>query len=107
MDRINTLIVCLFLVGISTTTWSQKYVVKGTVLDSASRPLPSATVMLLERSDSSLVGFQVSGPQGLFELKNVSKGNYFVKVTFTGLMPVSRILTLPAEPGEMPESLKC
>ena len=101
MDRINTLLVCLFLVGISTTTWSQKYVVKGTVLDSASRPLPSATVMLLERSDSSLVGFQVSGPQGLFELKNVSKGNYFVKVTFTGLVPVSRIITLPTEPGEI------
>ena len=46
--------------------------------------MPSATVMLLLAKDSSLVSFGVSDKLGFFELKNVSRGDYQVKITFVG-----------------------
>lgn len=87
-----------FFLAVPAVASAQKYTLTGVVIDSAARPLPSATVMLLQRIDSSLVVFQVSGAQGVFEMKNVSKGTYFVKVTYTGLMPVSRAVSLPDQP---------
>nr|MCU0419842.1 outer membrane beta-barrel protein [Cyclobacteriaceae bacterium] len=97
----NMLCLCLFFLGVSAAASAQKYVLRGMVIDSAARPLPSATVMLLQRSDSSLVAFQVSGAQGGFEMKNVARGNYFVKVTYTGLVPLSRAVRLPEQPSEV------
>ncbi|MFM8913982.1 MAG: TonB-dependent receptor, partial [Flammeovirgaceae bacterium] len=51
--------------------------------------------MLLQKADSSLVGFNVSGANGDFELKNVSRGNYFVKVTYAGLIPSTKLVNFP------------
>lgn len=74
----------------------QKYIITGQVVDTLSNPLPSATVMLLSAQDSSLVSFAVSDGKGVFEMKNVNKGNYQVKITFVGLTPFVRNITTPA-----------
>lgn len=63
---------------------AQKFSLKGQVTDTVSSPMPSATVMLLNPKDSSLVNFGVSDTKGFFEIKNVSKGVYDVKITFLG-----------------------
>lgn len=94
MRRIVVLMIVVCLGA--TAGLAQKFVIHGTVTDSAANPLPSATVMLMQKSDSSLVGFSVSGAGGLFELRNVSRGNYFVKVTYAGLTPLSKEVTFPA-----------
>jgi hypothetical protein len=73
--------------------YAQKITVKGQLLDSASAPLPSATVLLLNPVDSSLVNFGVSNAQGFFELKNVNRREYLFKVTFVGYVPVTRRVT--------------
>lgn len=63
---------------------AQKVSVIGKVLDTLSAPLPSATVMLLAASDSSLVNFTVTNADGTFRLKNVNKGEYQLQITFVG-----------------------
>lgn len=78
---------------------AQKYSVMGQVIDTLSNPLPSATVMLLNPKDSSLVNFAVSDARGVFEMKNVNKGSYQIKVTFVGLKPFIKPITTPDTPG--------
>jgi hypothetical protein len=78
------LLLPILLVLILPMAWAQQGMIKGTLVDSASAPLPSATVVLLQRSDSSLVNFAASGPDGSFEIKNVKHGVYLLKVTYVG-----------------------
>ncbi len=86
----------LVLFGILTSTVSaQKFVVTGQVLDTLAKPIPSATVMLMNPKDSSLVNFGVSDSRGVFEMKNVNKGTYQLKITFVGLAPFGRTITTP------------
>src|SRR6478736_7417252 len=80
----------LSLIICSSSAFAQKFVITGQVLDSLSNPLPSATVMLLNPKDSSLVNFSVSDARGVFEMKNVNRGSYQVKVTFVGLAPFTK-----------------
>jgi hypothetical protein len=72
------------LLLISQAALAQKISIKGQVLDGDDNPLPSATVILLNPADSSLVNFGASKADGSFELKNVNRGEYMLRVTFVG-----------------------
>ncbi|RNI30449.1 TonB-dependent receptor [Rufibacter latericius] len=61
---------------------AQKFSIKGKILDEKDSPLPSATVLLLQSKDSTLVSFAASDAQGSFELKNLNLGPYLLKITF-------------------------
>ncbi len=88
-----TLLVFPLLVGWSVT--AQKFSIKGTVSDSLSKPMPSATVMLLNPKDSSLVNFAVTGSSGIFEIKNVNKGTYQLKISFVGFATFTKNFSTP------------
>jgi hypothetical protein len=79
------------------TVFAQKFTIQGHLLDSAGAPLPSATVLLLNPKDSSLVNFGTTNTQGLFELKNVARAEYLFKVTYVGFRPLMKKITPPAE----------
>ncbi len=76
----------------SLTASAQKFSIKGQATDSLNSPMPSATVMLLLAKDSSLVSFSSTDKQGAFELKNINKGDYQLKITFVGFATVQRNL---------------
>ncbi len=75
---------------------AQKFSIKGQLKDDKSVSLPSATVMLLSATDSSLVNFASSNADGFFEMKNISRGSYLFKVTYVGLATFSKKI----EPGD-------
>ena len=77
------LFLSLFLISVQGAL-AQKFSIKGQVVDSTSNAMPSATVMLLNPSDSSLVNFALSNAQGFFEIKNVNRGSYDLKISFVG-----------------------
>jgi len=83
------------LACMTTMGFAQKFSIKGEVVDSLALPLPSATIMLLNLADSSLVNFTASDAKGLFEMKNVSGGNYQLKVTFVGFASFSKKISTP------------
>ena len=94
------LYIFLLLIGFTASvSVGQKFSIKGLVTDSLSGPLPSSTVMLLNPKDSSLVNFGVSDVKGSFEIKNVSKGEYLLKITFVGYSNYMKRITTPAEAG--------
>lgn len=57
--------------------------VKGTVMDENNKPLPSATVMLLNAADSSVVKMSASDKSGAFEFE-VKNGRYIIGITSVG-----------------------
>jgi len=86
MNKILLAILCLGF-GLS---HAQKISIAGKVNDPTSSPLPSATVMLLTRSDSTLINFTVTDREGGFRLKNISKGAYLVQITYVGFQTIKK-----------------
>jgi hypothetical protein len=85
-----------FLGMAAVSTVAQKFIVKGQLLDSGSVGLPSATIMILQSKDSSLVNFGTSNAEGFFEIRNVASGDYFLKVSYIGYQTlVKRFATQP------------
>jgi len=59
--------------------------VYGMVVDkSTNAPLEGATLQLFKLSDSTLAGGTVTGPDGKFEILDISPGVYFLKASYIG-----------------------
>lgn len=91
----NKFFIALLWLGVSVVGMAQKFSIKGQVTDTLASPLPAATIMILNPKDSSLVNFGVSDYKGMFEIKNVSKGSYQLKITFVGYVPFIKNFTTP------------
>ncbi len=78
----------LSFILISAHLSAQKLTITGVVADGDGKAMENATVLLLASSDSSLVSFGRTKPNGTFELRNVSlAANCFLKLTFVGYEP--------------------
>jgi hypothetical protein len=86
------LLLFCFLIS-SQLALAQRISIKGQLLGPDDKPLSSATVILLNPSDSSLVNFGATNSSGNFELKNVKQGNYILKVTFVGYKTFSTFIS--------------
>jgi Outer membrane protein beta-barrel family len=72
----------------SSTLFAQKISITGIVADGDGKPMEGAAVLLLAASDSSLVSFGRTKPNGTFELRNADlSANCFLKLTFVGYEP--------------------
>ncbi|MBL7858499.1 MAG: TonB-dependent receptor [Cyclobacteriaceae bacterium] len=91
----------ILLCVLSFAGFAQKYSIKGQVTDSTAAPLPSSTIMLLNPKDSSLVNFGISDTKGFFEIKNVAKGTYQLKITYTGYAPYVKKFTTSESDAEV------
>ena len=91
----------LIFIFISSIAAAQKFVIKGQLVDTLNNTLPSATVLLLNPLDSTLVNFAVSDGQGIFAIRNVSKGEHLFKVTFIGFRPYTKKIATSENAGEI------
>ena len=66
----------------------------GSLVDENTQPLESATLMLLNASDSVLVGFTTSESDGRFIMKRVAAGEYLLKVNFLGYAPLYKDVSI-------------
>ena len=73
----------LLSVCFTTTLLAQKNgTVKGIAFDTISKqPVAGATVTVLEKADSSLISFTMTGNDGRFELKGLANGDYRLLIT--------------------------
>ena len=78
----------LFLLLISGQgAFGQKLTIQGRITDKQSGGLPSASVLLLQRSDSTIVSNTLTDTSGRFVLSDIEKAAYILKVTFVGYKP--------------------
>ena len=73
----------LTLVCFTTVLAAQKNgSVKGVAFDTISKqPVAAATITVLEKKDSSLVTFTMTGNDGQFEFKGLANGDYRLMIT--------------------------
>lgn len=84
----------LFLsLGVTLSAQVNKTTFKGLAVDETDLPVPGATIMILDATDSTLVQFGTTNSEGSFMIKNVAKGDYLLNVTFLGMQPVFRPIT--------------
>jgi hypothetical protein len=94
----NKFYFAILLVFGTSATFAQKATIKGQVTDTLYSSLPSSTVMILNSKDSTLVNFGVTDAKGVFEIKNVNKGEYLLKVTFVGFTPYLKRIATTVDP---------
>lgn len=81
----KNLILILLCVCCSFSNAQSKFNVSGIVIDKNTREsVISATVRVLSLPDSTMVTGAATDANGAFNIKNVKKGNYALKVTFIG-----------------------
>ncbi len=69
-----------------------RFSLQGRVIDTASAPLASSTVMLISPKDSSLVNFMRADEKGAFVFKNLRSGTYLLKISFVGFIPYNGVV---------------
>lgn len=78
---------CIFIA--LSFTFSQSSKVSGHITDSLGFGLINASVMLLEE-DSTMIEFTQTNNEGKFSMNKVPYGNYLIKVTYVGYIPVTK-----------------
>lgn len=78
--------------GISQSSFSQTFELKGNVKDQYQQPIPFASVFLLTVTDSSLVKGTSADEDGSFSIENIKEGLYFLRASYVG--QVSKDLAL-------------
>ncbi len=92
----KSVLVSVLFLAFSTGLFSQSFSIKGTLTDESRNPLPSATILLLNASDSVMVNYALSDNNGNFEIRNVARKNYMIRFSYMGYAN----LTLEIEPPQ-------
>lgn len=58
--------------------------IRGTLVDDQQEPVIYANISLHRTGDSSLVKVEVSDENGIFNFKNIEKGDYYLKASYVG-----------------------
>lgn len=81
----SIIILCLAFPALASSNPPTDGTIKGKVLDKqTNKPVEYATIALFKTSDKSLISGASTSPEGIFEIKNVASGNYYLEVTFIG-----------------------
>jgi len=73
-------LLCLCLAG-----WAQTASIQGQLQDDAEEAVAFANVALYSSADSSLVKVETSDEAGIFTMKDLPAGNFYLEATFVGL----------------------
>lgn len=92
-------LVGLFLVVWPAVTHAQNRI-NGTVLSEEQKPLPSATVVLLNPADSTMEYFGVTNEDGEYFIRNINDGTYLMQYAFVGMQSLFIDIEIPSDKGE-------
>lgn len=82
------------LVCITGAAMAQSIQITGTITDMDNNPLPAASTVLINASDSIMQSFTIADNDGNFLLKKVNKGSYILQVAFVGYETLSKPLNV-------------
>jgi len=90
-------VIALVAFIIPLSLFAQNYSIHGEILDEEAMAMPSATVVLLNPSDSTLQYFGVSNKEGRFEIKGIKEGSYLLQIAFIGYNTIYNNIEIPYE----------
>jgi hypothetical protein len=78
-------------------SYSQTTKLLGTVIDSTTNPMISATVVLVQPVDSVMVSFAITNGDGGFVLNKISPGDYLLQITYIGYGNYQQSITVNSD----------
>ncbi|MEL6558818.1 MAG: TonB-dependent receptor [Bacteroidota bacterium] len=90
----NFLLICSMLLLSIQIALAQNSGVAGTLTDENQSPLPRATVMLINASDSTMEKFTISDNEGKFAFNKLKAGEFLLQVSYVGYQNISRPISL-------------
>ncbi len=93
---VTAILFLLFCISLN----GQSFQIRGEILDEKAAPLASATIVLLNPSDSTLLYYGIAGNDGKFSISNIKKGQYLLQSSIIGYLTVYRNIPVPATTGE-------
>lgn len=94
------LLLSIFLSLFVLASFGQSDKLRGKVLDDQGKPMPSATVVLLDPADSTLLYFGITTATGDWEIKNIKAKSYLMQFAFLGFETEYRKVVIPNPNGE-------
>lgn len=85
--RLLIAIIAVFAFGKTLHAQISSLQIQGKITDTLHASLPSATVLLLDPVDTSLISYARTNNDGEFVFKNLKKAKYIVKSTYLGFIP--------------------
>jgi hypothetical protein len=80
----RVLLSAFLIIHLAPTGLSAQSTVQGTVMKGKDQPLPEATVLLLNATDSSLVKGALTASKGNYAFDKLAPGRYIIAASFTG-----------------------
>jgi hypothetical protein len=71
--------------------------IKGVLVDEQKSPIPFATVLLKNVSDSSLYKGEITNEKGEFHFENIKSGSFVLQIQMTGLEKSNRLVELNSD----------
>lgn len=99
MTKPLILLISLLLSAHISLAQSKPFDISGTLQDTLDLPLASATVLLLNPSDSNLIAFARSNEKGEFLFSKVKAQSYLLKATYIGCIPT--VIKVSAQEGKI------
>jgi len=79
------LLAALFLFAAGNIQAQTSTLITGEVRDNTGKPAKAATILLLRAKDSSLAKTEVTDARGIYTIRLVKPGSYFIRTTVTGM----------------------
>lgn len=89
MKKQITLLLLFALLAFSISAQKNTYNIDGMAFDTLNDPLVAATVLLLDRVDSTMIDFARTDLDGSFKFRKVENGNHLIKITYLGFIPIT------------------
>lgn len=80
---------------------AQKYTIKGVVHDADNNSLIGAVAVLLNATDSVMLGFSATETNGSFLIDGIAKGKYNLQITYIGYGTIQKLIDLNGESKTM------
>jgi len=90
----------LVFMALCGAAYGQNSQLTGEILDEKAQPLGSATVVLLNPADSTLLYFAITGKSGRFVMNNIKTGNYLLQGSMLGYTTLYRSVSIPLRTGD-------
>lgn len=74
---------------------AQRFTIKGSVTDPEHGGLPNATVLLLNPVDSTMTNYALTNTNGVFNIQNVARKDYLLRITYIGYATRIESITPP------------
>jgi len=77
-------VIMAFLISILTQAQTKAKLIRGGINDINNKPIPAASISLLNGKDSSVIKLSVTDKSGKYEFDNLNTGSYIIMATFVG-----------------------